>query len=290
MTSDTAAITAVVHRMGWLADVRRWDDLAGVFADPVRVDYTALTGGEPADVDPADLVAGWAGSLGALDATQHLVGSTIVDVHGDTATATAQFQAVHVLTGDDPGGEARWTLGGRYVFSLRRSDERWLITAVTMTPTWSNGDPGIVARASARAASPRALVTTFLGGLEALDVDRALSVFADDAVQEMPYAPPGFPTRLEGIDALRRQYGGLPTAYRSMRFPVSRTVVDGDTAIVEYRGEIERTDGGRYDNDYIGVFETRDGRIVRFVERFDPNVLSAAFGDDIADTFSVSDE
>ena len=85
----------------------------------------------------------------------------------------------------------------------------------------------------------------------------------------MPYAPPGFPTRLEGIDALRRQYDGLPDAYCSMRFPVTRTVVDGNTVIVEYRSEIELANGGRYDNDYIGVVETRDGRIVRFVERFD---------------------
>jgi ketosteroid isomerase-like protein len=49
----------------------------------------------------------------------------------------------------------------------------------------------------------------FLDGLAALDVDAALAVFADDAVQEMPFAPEGFPRRLEGIAALRRQYGGL---------------------------------------------------------------------------------
>lgn len=288
MSTDIHDITETVHRMGWLADMRRWDDLLDVFTDQVRVDYTALAGGDPADVDPSDLVAGWADSLGALDATQHLLGSVIVDIDddGSSATATAQFQATHLATID--GQTDRWTLGGNYAFELQQATSGWRIAAVTMTPTWSTGDDQLLARVQARLQSPEALVRRFLDGLEALDVDKALSVFADDAVQEMPYAPEGFPDQLDGIDALRRQYGGLPDAYRSMRFPISRLVVDGNTVIVEYRGEIELVDGGHYDNDYVGIFETVDGHIVRFVERFNPNLLSAAFGDQVDATFSIN--
>lgn len=57
---------------------------------------------------------------------------------------------------------------------------------------------------------PSRVARHFLSALESMDIDAALSCFADSAVQEMPFAPPGFPTRLEGMDALRRQYGGLP--------------------------------------------------------------------------------
>lgn len=57
------------------------------------------------------------------------------------------------------------------------------------------------------------LARAFLQALEALDVDRALGTFDDQAAQIMPFAPAGFPSKLEGIDALRRQYGGLPQAY-----------------------------------------------------------------------------
>lgn len=286
MTTDTQTITATIHRMGWLADTRRWDELGEVFTDTVHVDYTALAGGDPADVDAAQLVAGWADSLGALDATQHLIGSVIVDVDGRSAVATAQFQATHTLTTDT--GTDHWTLGGHYAFSLTAgADGTWRIAALTMTPTWSTGDDGLLAHAAHARRGPGELARRFLAGLERLDVDAALSVFADDAVQEMPYAPEGFPTRLDGIEALRRQYAGLPDAYVSMRFPISRLVVDGDTAIVEYRGEIELVGGGRYDNDYVGIFETDGGRITHFVERFDPNVLSAAFGDTVGETFSL---
>lgn len=284
-TADTVvACTTAVHRMGWLADQRRWRDLVELFTEPVHVDYSALSGQDAADVDPSDLVAGWSASLGALDATQHLVGSVLVASDGadtDAASATAQFRATHLFDG------ATWTLGGHYAIALRRVGAAWRIAAVTMTPTWSTGEQDLVARAVAAANGPSALAHRFLDGLEAMDVEAALSVFADDAVQEMPYAPDGFPTSLDGIEALRRQYGGLPDAYRSMRFSIHREVVEGDVAVLEYRGEIELADGGRYDNDYVGIFEASDGSIVRFVERFDPVVLSAAFGDAVGETFSL---
>lgn len=281
--ADMAACTATVHRMGWLADQRRWDELAALFTTPARIDYTALTGGEPAAVDPREVVDGWSASLGALDATQHLVGSVLVDLDDDVATATAQFQATHTFDDD------AWTLGGHYRFGLARGADGWRISAVTMTPTWSTGDPDLVARAVAAGNAPAALARAFLDGLSAMDVDAALSVFADDAVQEMPYAPAGFPDRLEGIAALRRQYGGLPDAFASMRFVVDRVVASGDVAVLEYHGEVELTDGRRYDNDYAGIFEARDGRLVRFVERFDPIVLVEAFGDSVDETFSIGD-
>ena len=131
----------------------------------------------------------------------------------------------------------------------------------------------------------------FLSGLEAMDVDAALSCFADDGVQEMPFAPPGFPDRLDGMAALRRQYGGLPEAYASMAFDVTgeHAMADPQWVLLEYRGSIEQRDGGRYDNDYAGLFRVVDDRIVLFREYFNPLVLQAAFGDSIGATFSVPD-
>lgn len=281
---DHDTITAVVHRLGWLADTRQWNELATIFTDRVRLDYTALTGGEPATLAPTDIVAGWKAGLGGLDGTQHLIAGVVITVDADTA----QFQATHVL--DNPHGDRHWVLGGHYHIDLIRSGQNWLISALTMTPTWSTGNRGIMELATARPRDAATAAQEFLQGLEALDIDAALAVFADDAVQEMPYAPEGFPDRLDGIAALRRQYGGLPDAYRSMRFPIRRIIAHGDTAVVEYRGQIELRGGGRYDNDYVGIFEVRDGRIVRFIERFDPTVLSTAFGDTIAHTFTIAND
>lgn len=132
----------------------------------------------------------------------------------------------------------------------------------------------------------------FLSSLEAMDIDAALDCFTERGVQEMPFAPSGFPTRLDGIDELRRQYGGLPRAYTSMRFHVSATrpLADPEWVLLEYRGSIEQRDGSRYDNDYAGLFQVRDGKIILYREYFNPLVLQAAFGDRVNETFTLPDD
>jgi ketosteroid isomerase-like protein len=135
------------------------------------------------------------------------------------------------------------------------------------------------------------VVERFFSALEEADVEAFLSIWADDGVQEMPYAPDGFPRRLEGKEAIRQQYSALPTNFRSMRFPREiLPLADPDRFLVRYRGEIELRAGGRYDNTYVGIFTLRDGRIVELVEYFDPIVLQRAFGDALAASFNVADE
>ena len=145
-TPDRTEIVEQTTRMAWLADRRDWDRLVDVFADEVDLDYTALTGGHPVRLSPVDLVAGWRAGLGGLDATQHLVSNHLVDVDGDRAVATAQFQATHVLA--NPHGDPTWTLGGHYRFGLVRRDDGWRIDAVTMTATWATGNQQVMTLAT----------------------------------------------------------------------------------------------------------------------------------------------
>jgi len=145
-TPDRTEIVEQTTRMAWLADRRDWDRLVDLFADEVDLDYTALTGGHPVRLSPVDLVAGWRAGLGGLDATQHLVSNHLVDVDGDRAVATAQFQATHVLA--NPHGDPTWTLGGHYRFGLVRRDDGWRIDAVTMTATWATGNQQVMTLAT----------------------------------------------------------------------------------------------------------------------------------------------
>jgi len=140
--SDWVAIVEVTTRMGWLADRRDWDQLVEVFTEQVDLDYTSLAGGEPARLSRSDIVAGWRAGLDGLDATQHLMSNHLVDVDGDRAMATAQFQAVHMLA--NPHGDPAWTLGGHYRFGLIRVKGSWRIDAVTMTATWATGNQQIM--------------------------------------------------------------------------------------------------------------------------------------------------
>ncbi|ACZ31925.1 conserved hypothetical protein [Xylanimonas cellulosilytica DSM 15894] len=143
--ADRTAIIDTVTSLFWSSDHNDWARLTAVFADSVRLDYTALQGGEPADLAPADIVAGWRPLFEALDARQHLVANHLVTITGDTAVVTAAFQATHQWRGQT------WTLGGDYRFHLTRRAGRWAIDAMTMTPSWETGNPELASAALAAA-------------------------------------------------------------------------------------------------------------------------------------------
>lgn len=133
--------------MAWHADQCEWDQLAGIFADTVTLDYTSLNGGEPAELSPEQIVAGWSASLGSFDATQHLITNHLVKVDGDTAVCTASFQATHRLA--NPLGAPLWTLGGTYRFDLLRAGPEWKISGVVMTVAWADGNKDLLSLAAA---------------------------------------------------------------------------------------------------------------------------------------------
>jgi hypothetical protein len=146
---DRLAVIETCTRMAWHADEREWDALRDVFADEVRLDYTSLQGGEPTTVSRDELVESWAGLLGKLQATQHLLTNHLVTVVGDSAVCTAAFRATHLLPNDH--GDPLWTLGGSYRFELLREGPTWRIGAVTMTAAWASGNQQIMSLAAGQA-------------------------------------------------------------------------------------------------------------------------------------------
>lgn len=145
-----------------------------------------------------------------------------------------------------------------------------------------------------REGSAEEVVERFFATLEALDFDGFVELWAEDGVQEMPFAPKNFPSRLEGKEDVRRQYGGMPQAYARMVFPdlAIRPMADPEWATAEYRGEIDLAEGGSYNNRYVGIFRVVDGKIALFKEYFNPQVLVDSFGGEegLARTFSLPRE
>ncbi|MEU9125486.1 nuclear transport factor 2 family protein [Streptomyces sp. NPDC048506] len=142
---DRLDIIEVCTRMCWHTDKREWDLLrSAVFAEKVQVDYTSLNGGEPAEVAADELVGAWRSLLSRLTSTQHLLTNHLVHTSGDTAVATADFQATHLLP--NALGGPLWTLGGHYRFTLRRTASGWRIDGLTMTTDWATGNRQIMER------------------------------------------------------------------------------------------------------------------------------------------------
>ncbi|MGF1425319.1 nuclear transport factor 2 family protein [Kitasatospora sp. LaBMicrA B282] len=144
---DRLDVVETCTRMCWHTDKREWDRLrTAVFTDRVLVDYTSLDGGRPVVTTVDELIGAWRALLGPLAATQHLLTNHLVELHGEHAVATADFQATHLLA--NALGGPLWTLGGHYRFTLRRTRAGWRIDGLTMTTTWADGNRHIMERTS----------------------------------------------------------------------------------------------------------------------------------------------
>lgn len=127
-------------------------------------------------------------------------------------------------------------------------------------------------------ASNAALVRQVLDRVGALEVEAALELVTDDLVIELPFRGDGGPRRMEG-QAASDFIRSLAALFE--RLPFREVVVHGELpsgeVVAEYRSEGVTRAGRAYDNAYVGFFAVRDGRIARWREYFDPNVVAVAF-------------
>jgi hypothetical protein len=123
------------------------------------------------------------------------------------------------------------------------------------------------------------LAKRWLEALHALDISAAIALLADDAVLEMPLAPPGLPDRFEGKAAIAAFLGASQVFSRLEFHDITfHTTSDPELAIVEFRstGSFQTT-GADYANRYALVIRAFAGRITLYREYFNPMALSGAF-------------
>jgi ketosteroid isomerase-like protein len=123
------------------------------------------------------------------------------------------------------------------------------------------------------------LAKRWLGALHDLDIPSAVELLADNAVLEMPLAPPGLPDRFEGKAAIAAFLGASQVFSRLEFHDVEvHATGDADVAIVEFRstGTFKAT-GSDYANRYALVIRARAGRIALYREYFNPMALAGAF-------------
>ena len=120
-------------------DRRDWAALRACFTDaPVFVH----PGGRVEGVD--GIVERARGALEPLDASQHLLGTIVVEVEGDNASSICYFQAQHVRAGT-PGGDT-YLIAGSYADRLVRTPQGWRIAERVQLYLWRDGNRAVVAR------------------------------------------------------------------------------------------------------------------------------------------------
>ena len=134
-----------------------------------------------------------------------------------------------------------------------------------------------------------AVVEAFFDALVSKDREKLLSLWHADGAQEMPYAPEGVPTRVDGQAQLRSFWSAVFDGIADIAFSSIevRAMDDPNVVLSQHQGSVKLANGTGYDNRYISVFYLRDGRIDIYREYFDPLVVLRAWGnsDDLARRF-----
>ncbi len=283
---DVAAIKTVVESVAVLADSGNFEALEQLYADEIQIDYSSLSGGEPELKSPQALMTEWAGVLPGFDRTRHDISNIEVSVIGDRAVATADVIADHYVA------ELHWQVSGDYRYELVDAGDGWHITAATFNLRDEQGTRDVFGPATENAAAiPPSYITRqqtaeavriFLTSLEEKDMETFASVWADDAVQDMPYSPQGHPKRVVGKDELIKLYSGWPENAGEADFTsqlIFYPMQDPETVFVEFKGDVEIIPTGRqYRQTYGGLFHVVDGKIKLFREYYDPAPFAWAFG------------
>lgn len=134
---------------------------------------------------------------------------------------------------------------------------------------------------SAIRAQTEATIRAFLTALEDKDMDALAALWAEEAVQDMPFSPPGFPKRVEGRENLIAHYAAWPDLAGDAEFTENLRfypMLDPEMTYVEFTGVVDiLPTGRRYEQTYGGLFHVVDGKILLFREYYDPAAFTYAF-------------
>lgn len=138
---DQSNISAVMNKYCTAIDLRDWGLLASCFSEDLVADFRSFGASELVKGRDA-WVAAVRGTVGGLDATQHLTSNHVYELKGDDANFTAYVQAVHVLANEF--GDSEYTIGGYYKCSLTRREDDWAIKNYSLNVTWQRGNRHIL--------------------------------------------------------------------------------------------------------------------------------------------------
>jgi len=123
---------------------------------------------------------------------------------------------------------------------------------------------------NASTTTTRELVETFVAARDRGDRDRVAEMVTDDVEYLIPRSLGGQTRRGdEAIDALSGGLTGQFFDLATIKREVKRITVEGDIAAVEQTMSGTTLGGEDYINDYVWIYELRDGKFARLIEHVD---------------------
>jgi uncharacterized protein len=126
----------------------------------------------------------------------------------------------------------------------------------------------------------RRVFETHLAVFDPQSTSNYAELLTDDAVQEYPFAPAGFLSRVEGKEAIVKYMTGLPQLANNWQFwdLTFFATTNPDVVFVEFKGSADVTATGRkYEQTYIGRLEMRGEKMSKYREFWNPQTIVDAF-------------
>lgn len=142
-----SAVLDVLARFAHGIDGRDWALYRSVFTDQIELDYSSYRSGSVGRQSAQEWVDRARRMFPGLTASQHSLVNPWLTRDGHRVVVRTSMRADHFLDGQ------RYTLGGSYTHRLAEVGDGWRIEVVTLTVTFTEGDPSLLTRAAALVAA-----------------------------------------------------------------------------------------------------------------------------------------
>ncbi|MFF3287720.1 nuclear transport factor 2 family protein [Streptomyces sp. NPDC003023] len=145
--TDHFEIATLVSRFFHALDERGFADgwADGFFTDDVHMDAPVGVFEGPA------AVRGTEEAIRRFARTQHMASDVLADVDPGSDTGLVSWNALMVHVHHE-GPDPLFTVGGRYEADVRRTDDGWRISRVSLDVIWTTGRPPVLPPSARRAA------------------------------------------------------------------------------------------------------------------------------------------
>ncbi len=142
---EQESIIKIITQLFAGADEKDLPKVESTMDEIVLLDYTSMTGGEPAQLSPAQITGAWAAFLPGFDSTHHQLGDFEVKENNGIANVHYYGKAQHFI------GKNEWVVEGDYDTELQKKNSAWKITKHKFKLSRQSGDTGLPAVAREKA-------------------------------------------------------------------------------------------------------------------------------------------
>ncbi|OIQ21164.1 MAG: hypothetical protein BM557_04945 [Flavobacterium sp. MedPE-SWcel] len=125
-------------------------------------------------------------------------------------------------------------------------------------------------------------VKAFFKALENENVNNLIDLFDDKGKQVNPYHSDIFPKGANGKEGIRNYWAPVFPNFDGMKFEIEElyAMEDPNIVFIKYTGSIIlKNNSGIYSNNYYSTFKfNNEGKIVEYVEIFNPIIAARGFG------------